>query len=394
MEKIMIESLLSRDDVIEKKIGSRTFYLIGTNHVSLESQELVGNVIQAVQPECICIELDEKRYENMIHKNRWDNLDIVKVFKNKQAGLLFTQILFGAYQKKLSAEYKSQAGGEILRAIQESEELNIPLSLVDRDVNITFKKIWRTMSFIEKCKFPMALIDGMSEYEDFSEEEFMKEMMGKDMLDSLFDNLKQTFPNLHRQMITERDEYLATNIFQSKGEVVVAVIGKAHLAGVCEKLGEKFDLEKLNEVPEKRKIDIAIEYIFPSLLIILLALSFMNGFQNGLSQLTNLLLWNSSLAALFTLLALGHPLAIITAFITAPIGTFSPLLSVGIFTGIVQAVVKKPQVKDFERISEDIFHVKAYYTNKALKVFFIFFMSSIGGLLGNIIASLDIIKNL
>ncbi len=62
------------------------------------------------------------------------------------------------------------------------------------------------------------------------------------------------------------------------------------------------------------------------------------------------------------------------------------LFGVGLFTGIVQAWIKKPQVSDMERLMTDVTSLKGWYKNKIAHVLLIFFLSSLGGAIGNFIA--------
>ena len=382
------------DDVHKIEHEGKTYYIVGANHISSESAALVSSVLEAVEPDSVCVELDQKRYETFVNGANWEELDIVEVFKQKKATMLLMQVLFGGFQKKLALDVKDKVGGEVRSAISYVEQNQKEICLVDRDVNITFKKIWRTMSFREKLYLPIVFFESFDVSEDLSDEESIKELMKLDMVDSFFDQLKQRFPNIYQQMISERDLYQVSKIKESPGEVIVVILGKAHVKGVLENFDRNIDREKLEKIPDKKLSDKVLEWIFPMVLVFLLLLGFFNGFESGMSQIIRLLLWNGSCAALFTFLTLAHPLTVLTSFFAAPIGTFNPFLSVGMFSGVVEATLRKPVVKDFDNLSTDIFNFKAYYKNRALRVLFIFVFASLGGVIGNIIGGLDIIKNL
>lgn len=374
--------------------AGKTYYIVGTNHVSSESALLVTEVLETVRPDTVCIELDEKRYDAFENGNNWNELDIVQVFKQKKASMLLMQVFFSGFQKRLAMNLKEKVGGEVRVAIDYVKSEKKLLNLVDRDVNITFKKIWRSMSFREKVFLPIAFFESIDISDELTETELTEKLMEMDMVDSFLGQLKDRFPNIYQQMIGERDLYQVSKIRESSGEVIVVILGKAHAEGVLENFDTNVDREKLEKIPDKKFSDKVLEWIFPIVLVLLLSLGFFNGFESGMSQVIRLLLWNGSCAALFTLFTLAHPLTILTSFITAPIGTFSPFLSVGMFSGIVEATLRKPVVKDFENLSSDIFNVKSYYKNRALRVLFIFVVASLGGVVGNIIAGFDIIKNL
>ena len=64
--------------------SGRKITLIGTAHVSKESVEEVKETIKTLQPDCVAIELDEKRYESITNPDKYRELDIIKVLKRKE----------------------------------------------------------------------------------------------------------------------------------------------------------------------------------------------------------------------------------------------------------------------------------------------------------------------
>ena len=70
------------------ELNNRKITLIGTAHVSAESISEVENVISDVKPDCVAIELDEKRYESITNPDKYRELDIIKVLKRKEGFLL------------------------------------------------------------------------------------------------------------------------------------------------------------------------------------------------------------------------------------------------------------------------------------------------------------------
>lgn len=112
----------------------------------------------------------------------------------------------------------------------------------------------------------------------------------------------------------------------------------------------------------------------------------------GLQQTWSWILWHGSLAALGATIALAHPLAILTAFVAAPITALNPLLAAGFFAGFVQAIVRKPNVKDFETLSNDITSVKGFWQNKVTRILLIIVLSNLGSSLGTFIGGADVLR--
>src|SRR5699024_10359560 len=134
----------------------------------------------------------------------------------------------------------------------------------------------------------------------------------------------------------------------------------AHVPGVQNEIKKEHDLKQLTERPPKSKAPKIIGWTIPILILAIIAYTFISNPSAGLQQAVSWILWNGSFSAIGTVIALGHPLAILTAFIAAPITSLNPLLAAGWFAGFAQAMVRKPNVADFEALSEDVFHVKGF----------------------------------
>ena len=104
------------------------------------------------------------------------------------------------------------------------------------------------------------------------------------------------------------------------------------------------------------------------------------------------ILWNGSLSALGVVIALGHPLAILTAFLVSPISSLSPVLAAGWFAGITQALVRKPSVQDFENIAQDILSLKGFWRNKVIHILMVVVFAYIGSTMGAMIGGADVIR--
>jgi pheromone shutdown protein TraB len=85
-------------------------------------------------------------------------------------------------------------------------------------------------------------------------------------------------------------------------------------------------------------------------------------------------------------------LTILTAFLAAPITSLNPVLASGWFAGLTQAYVRRPNVKDFETLSEDVFSVKGFWKNKVSRILLIVVLSNLGSSLGTLIGGADVIR--
>lgn len=87
-------------DVQIVEADGREFILVGTAHVSRQSAELVREVIEKEQPECVCVELDSQRYKSLSEQRKWESLDLKSLIRQKQLSTLLINLLLASYQKK------------------------------------------------------------------------------------------------------------------------------------------------------------------------------------------------------------------------------------------------------------------------------------------------------
>lgn len=372
--------------------NDREIILVGTAHISKESMEEVDKTVRDTLPDCVAVELDEQRYESIKSPEAWKNLDIVKVLKEKRGFIMLANLVLGSFQRRMGADVGVKPGDEMRSALTVSEELGIPVAMVDRPIQTTLKRAWAKNSLWGKLKLLSALFAAAFEKEEISAEQ-IESLKSSNEMDSMMDELAGYLPTVKEVLIDERDRYLASHIWNCKGKKVLAVLGAGHLPGVEKFLngiasGEKnCDTADIEEVPAPGVGAKIAGWIFPVLLIALIAAGFFTGgAKTSIDMLISWVLWNGSLAALGTLLALGHPLAIITGFVGAPLGTLNPFLAVGLFTGLVQAWVRKPKVEDMEHLADDATSLKGLYKNRIGRVLLVFFLSSLGGSIGNFIA--------
>ncbi|CQR45984.1 TraB family protein [Paraliobacillus sp. PM-2] len=382
---------MSEENITRIEQDGKEFILIGTAHVSKTSAEQVKTVIENEQPDAVCIELDKQRYQSIVEGNRWKDMDIFKVIKEKKASLLLMNLAISSFQKRMAKQFGIEAGQEMIQGINSAKENNAHLVLADRNIQITFARIWGGVGFKGKMMLLGQVFAGIFTKETITEEDLEK-MKSQDSIQSILNEFTESFPRLKKPLIDERDQYLAQKIKQAPGEKIVAVLGAAHVPGITKEIKKDHDLKALTKVPPKSKVPKIIGWSIPILIIALIGFTFLNNPAAGWQQMLSWLLWNGTFSALGVAIGLGHPLAILTAFVAAPITSLNPLIAAGWFAGFVQAFVKRPHVSDFERLSEDVFSVKGFWKNKATRVLLIVVLANLGSTLGTIIAGTDVLR--
>lgn len=379
------------------ELNERKITLIGTAHVSKESIEEVTETIKEVKPDCVAIELDEKRANSIQNSEQYSQLDIIKVLKRKEGFLLLANLILASFQRRMGLNAGVKPGDEMLAAINTSSEMKISFVMVDRPIQITLKRAWAKNSFWGKIKLFALLISSAFSKEEVDPAE-IENLKNNSEMDSMMEDLSNEMPVIKEVLIDERDKYLAAKIWSAQGKNVVAVLGAGHLPGVEKHLQkmakneESVNVEELTQIPPKSFLGKAAGWIIPIVIIGLIIAGFIyGGTKAGTQILTTWFLWNAIPAALLSLAALAHPVTILVAFFAAPFTSLCPFIGIGFCTAIVQALVCKPKVSDMESLQDDVSSVKTFYKNKILRILLVFILSSIGSSLGTFIGGSNII---
>lgn len=372
--------------------NGREIILVGTAHISKESIEEAATVIRTEHPDRVCIELDEGRLQAMNNEKGWQELDIVKVLKEGKGFLLLANLVLSSFQKKMGQDIGVKPGDEMKEAIRVSAEEGIPTAMVDRPIHTTLQRAWAKNGLWGKSKLLALLVSSAFSNEELGSED-IENLKEQGAMDGMMEELAKYLPKIKEVLIDERDRYLASRIWEAEGRKLVAILGAGHLPGTETYLHElaagtkKSDTSDISTVPPKTLGGKIAGWAFPAVLLLLFAAGFFTGGAvASADMLVRWLLWNGTLAAVGTAVALGHPLAIATAFIGAPIATINPFIGVGLFSGLVQALLRKPQVRDMENLAQDVTSVRGFYRNRISHVLLVFFLSSLGGAIGNFIA--------
>ena len=362
--------------------------LVGTAHVSRESAELVRRVIEAERPDRVCIELDPQRFRALSEEQRFEELDLREVIRERQLATLMLNLVLASYQRQLGLKLGVLPGTELLEAARAAEELDIPVELCDRDVRITLHRAWRAIPWWRKLVLLSGLFATLFERQEITEEDLRK-LREEDVLSRLMQELGSVFPGLKRVLIDERDTYLAERILQSEGERVVAVVGAGHVAGIRAALEsashapEPQDLAPLEEIPPASPVWKVAGWAIPTAIVGALVTI---GIQQGASAAgENLAFWvlaNGVPSAVGAVVALGHPLTAAAAFAAAPVTSLTPVIGAGYVTAFVQTYYRPPLVKELRGVSNEIQHPLNWWRNRLLRIFLVFLFTTLGSLLG------------
>ncbi|MCK9192192.1 MAG: TraB/GumN family protein [Sphaerochaetaceae bacterium] len=372
--------------------------LIGTAHISKGSVDEVSSYMDEFNPDRVCIELDKTRYKDKDDQTSWDSTTITKVLKEGKGFLLLANMALASFQRRMGEQTGSKPGEEILGAAKIADEKKIPFSFCDREIQTTFKRAWRNSNFWNKCKLLGTLIGAAFSKEEITEEE-LEELKKGDVLETMLNEMAKQLPTVKKVLIDERDQFLATSMYQAPGNKKLGVIGAGHTQGILRNLqklddGEGVtDLKEINTVPPAGKTGKVLKYLIPTIIVGLIVYGFASsGWTSGIEMFKYWILVNAVFTGIGGIVALAHPLTIVISMLAAPFTSLNPTIGVGIVSALLELKFRKPSVKDFTNMGEDALTLKGWYKNKALHSLLVFFICSVGSAIGTFIGFPVLIK--
>eukprot|EP00741_Cyanophora_paradoxa_P019628 tig00021135_g18947.t1 len=243
----------------------RTFYVVGTSHVSPSSADDVRRVMRSVQPDAVVVELCRSRVATMFppegegvepaagpSRPRLNVADALASFRKfgptvptrppplgpaRRAGPTRRQaalaaLLVGAVQGTAAAASGRSAGGEFRAAAEEALALDAEIILGDRPLEITFRRLVASLS----PRQLLALTGAMSKA--IASGKAAEGVQGPSDLrvEEAIRSLREWCPPLERVLLAERDTYLVWSLRYSRASLpcrsIVGVVGAGHVPGI------------------------------------------------------------------------------------------------------------------------------------------------------------------
>ena len=217
--------------------------IIGTSHIAAESIQAVKNTIKELKPDIVCLELDPRRAHALLHNHKARlSLKLAKSIGIK--GFLFLAIA-SFLQKRIGKIVGVEPGAEMKTALHAAIENNIKIALIDRDIEITLKRLSKAVTWKEKIRFVTDFIKSpfSKEFSEFRID--LRKVPGRQVIEAALTKLKKSYPSLYKALVEERNEHmaerLATIIKANPDTKILAVVGAGHETELAELTKKKME---------------------------------------------------------------------------------------------------------------------------------------------------------
>jgi len=391
------------EPLVRMTINGAEVTLLGTAHVSRASADKVRELLAGSDYDAVAVELCPSRYNAIVDPDSLARMDLFRVVREGKVPMVTASLALGAYQQRLADQFGIEPGAEMRAAIASARESSLPVLLIDREVGVTLKRVYRNVAWWRRFAMISGLVASVFSREAVGEEEIERLKEG-DILETTFAQFAEQARDLYGPLIEERDRYMAARLvdeIRSNGyRRVLAVVGAGHLKGIRARLPEVDPASAADEVAGLETLPPPSRWprVLPWVVVALVLAGFLFGFRRGAdigwSMVADWVLINGGLSALGALVAAAHPLTVVTAFLAAPLTSLNPTVGAGMVTAAVEISLRRPQVGDFGRLRADTTHPRGWWRNRVARVLLVFVFSTLGSAIGTYVAGFRIFDRL
>jgi len=253
--KVMEEN---KADKIDGEIKKRLF-IVGSSHIATESVKNVNLAFESFRPEIIAVELDRRRFETLFYKGKRKAPPISYMFKIGLFGYLFT-LLGGYLQRTLGARIGTTPGIEMKTAAKLAAENNIPLALIDQDIEITLKNLSKQAGVLFILKVIYDMIAGgiktlFTRKKQIDLEPFdLKSVPNERTIKKILKLFKSKYPKLYKALVEDRNIIMAehlSSMILSTDKKIMAVVGAGHKQELYNLIKQKIKTGMINSGDKK-----------------------------------------------------------------------------------------------------------------------------------------------
>jgi len=211
----------------------KNLVVIGTSHIAAQSLNEVKAALME-NPDIVALELDHKRMHALLSE-RGQHVGLSSVKQLGIKGFLF--VLVGSFvQRRLGKLVGMEPGSEMKAAFLIAREKNLPVALIDQDIEVTIRNLSKSLSWKEKMHFAADLLNGL-----FFGKKHMKSMgitfdlstvPSKELISRILKKVEARYPALYKVLVSDRNELMAGRLAgimkNNPDKSILAVVGAGH----------------------------------------------------------------------------------------------------------------------------------------------------------------------
>lgn len=383
------------------------YVVLGTAHVSPASVAAVKTIIDTERFDAIAVELCPSRAASMRDPEAFRQMDLFQVIRQGKTGLVAASLILSSFQKRLADQYGIEPGAEMLAAMDGAEAQHRPLWLVDRTVSTTLRRAWHNVGWWQRMGLAGGLLGSVFDRSEVPQQD-IEQLKQRDLLEGAFSEFASQSEPLYRSLIAERDSYMAARLRAEAASLpprddgvrrkVLVVIGAGHLQGLVRQIREQQQppvelCRQLDETPAPARWPKWLALGLVLAIFATIGYAFYRNPSLGTHALEQWILLTGGLAAAGAIMAGGHPLSVVAAFVAAPLKPFRPGIPSGAVSAMVEAALRRPRVADFDTLRDDISHWRGWWKNRVARVLLNFFLVCFGTIAGEYIAGFHILSS-
>ncbi len=260
MNEEQTESIKEEKNSIEEECD-KNVYIVPTSHVSEDSSQRVRDVVETVNPDMIAVELDDQRFKKLTSKENLSDASMKDIITKSNLGLRGSIMLaiFSKFQGKIATKLGIDVIGlDMMAGYEEANKRDIPLALVDQDMQKTFKRFTNEITFTESIKTLFSFILAYVHISRKSKTELEDDVSSENIdIDEVLIQIERIFPTFKKVFLDERNEVITgkTASLAEQFDNTVLVIGAAHEPGIKKLFAEKYSNINIKELPDGKPID-------------------------------------------------------------------------------------------------------------------------------------------
>ena len=238
--------------------------VVPTSHASEASSETIQQVVAAEEPDAVALELDQARAERLVGDGPTPDASLRTLVRQRDTiGLKGVALLalIGRAQSTIADKLGIDVTGvDMLAGHEAAQAADIPVALVDRDIQETVQRFADEVTVRELLRMGWQFTAGLVHLHRTSDEALEEQVQTENIdIELVHEELGRAFPTFKTVFIDERDAVIAdrTSALANAFDRTVLVIGAGHEPGVTERLRDTdgIDVRVLDGGEHKRDAD-------------------------------------------------------------------------------------------------------------------------------------------